>query len=371
MHRSVPRGRRRHRVAFVGLFIASVVGTAAFAEPTRLFVFGAKPNATFEVRKNSTLVATTTSSHLGSVSADVAFVPGDRFDVEGPVATPPVPPLFASLSGENPGCATAAWLPSGDPTVVGYVLSFGTQSVAGGETLRYEQAIEVGTSTLHTECVLPTGTYYFAVQARSADGVMSSYSSERSILIQALAVLIAGFEAAVADEGVRLSWRVDADEPVQGFSVYRGEGTASPVQLTDELIDAAATSFVDATPRAGTAYTYILAAIKENGDEVLSIPASVTTPALALALGQNYPNPFNPTTKIPFVLEREGRVLVRVFDIRGSLVATVFDGTLGEGRHSIEWSGRDQRGQPVASGLYLYQLTSGNRSMSKKMMMVK
>ena len=174
MHRSVPQGRRGHRVACAGLVLSSVLGPSAFAEPTKLFVFGARPNATFEVRKNNTLVATKTSTLLGAIFADADGVSGDRFDILGPDAAPPVPPLFPSLDSNNPGCATAAWLPSGDPTVVGYVLSFGTQSVAGGETLQYEQAIEVGTATLYTECALPAGTYYFAVQARSADGVMST-----------------------------------------------------------------------------------------------------------------------------------------------------------------------------------------------------
>ena len=371
MHRSVLQGRRGLRVAFAGLVLSSVFGSSAFAAPTKIFVFGARPSATFEVRKNNTLVATRTSSPLGAIFADADGVSGDRFDILGPDAAPPAPPLFPSLASNNPGCATAAWLPSGDPTVVGYVLSFGTQSVAGGETLQYEQAIEVGTATLYTECALPVGTYYFAVQARNADGVMSAYSGERSIVIQTLAVLISMFEATVADEGVRLSWRLDADEPVQGYRVYRGEGTAAPVQLTDGLIDASATSFVDPDPRAGVSYTYILAAIKENGDEVQSLPASVTTPALSLALGQNYPNPFNPVTKIPFVLESEGRALVRVFDVKGALVATVFDGTLGAGRHSVEWSGRDERGQPVASGLYLYTLATNKRTLAKKMMLVK
>ncbi len=374
MHRAVRHGRPGRFAALAALVasfsLCAVVGTAIGA-PTKVFVFGAKPNAPFEVLKNTNLIATATSSPIGSVNLSIDATSGDRLDLIGPDTAPPVPPLFSSLETNNPGCATAAWLPSGDPTVVGYVLSFGTQSVAGGENTHYEQSVEVGASTLHTECVLLPGTYYFAIQARNADGVMSAYSSERSVLIQTVAVLISTFGATVAEDGVRLAWRVEADEVVRGFHVYRSEGTAPALRLTDDLIDASATSFVDAATRASTSYTYVLSAVKENGDEVQSVPASVTTPALALSLGQNYPNPFNPTTRIPFALETTGRVVVRVFDIRGAHVATVLDQSMEAGRHSVEWSGRDENGGPVASGLYFYQLTSGTRTLSRKMMLVK
>jgi hypothetical protein len=334
-------------------------------------VFGAKPNAVIEVYKNSTVMTTTTLSPLGSLFVNLDAAAGDRFDIVGPDTQPPVPPLFASLESNAPACATASWFPSGDPAVVGYVVSFGTASVASGAAPYYDQSVEVGAGSLHTECTLPPATYYFAVQARNADGVMSAYSTERSVAIQTVAVLISMFEASVATEGVRLVWRVETDEVVEGYRVYRSQSNAPESRLTDDLLPSSAASFVDNGARSATSYTYVLAAVKENGDEVRSVPASVTTPTLDLALGQNYPNPFNPSTQIPFTLEAAGRVIVRVFDVRGASVATVYDGTLGPGRHTVGWSGRDDNGQPVASGIYLYSLTTGKRTMSRKMVMLK
>jgi hypothetical protein len=336
-----------------------------------VLVFGARPNATIEVRKNSTLVITTMSSPLGAISTGTDAVSGDRFDILGPDLAAPVPPLFTSLSANASGCATAAWSPSGDPTVVGYVVSFGQQSVANGDAARYEQSAEVGPSTLYTECTLLPSTYYFAVQARNADGVMSAYSNERSVTLQTLAVTFSMFEAVVAEDGVRLSWRVETDEVVQGYRVHRSEGASTEVQLNASLLEPSASEFLDRDARAGRSYTYVVTAVKENGNEVRSTSAPVTTPALALTLGQNYPNPFNPSTKIPFTVETAGRVVVRVFDVRGAQVATIFDGVLGEGRHTLEWSGRDDAGRPVASGLYLYALTTGKRTLSRKMLLVK
>jgi hypothetical protein len=100
-------------------------------------------------------------------------------------------------------------------------------------------------------------------------------------------------------------------------------------------------------------------------------PTPVTPTVPALSLDQNYPNPFNPSTRIPFTLESADRVLLRIYDVRGAHVATVFDGNLGLGRHSFEWSGRDDAGQPVASGVYLYTLTTHQQTLSKKMLVVK
>ncbi len=372
MHHVVRRGRRRRFYALAVFATATVlVRGVASAAPVKVLVFGAKPTTTVDVRKNDVVVATLTSTPLGTIAADADAVSGDRFDILGPDLAPPTPPLFASLATAAAGCATAAWLPSGDPTVVGYVVSFGRQSVAGGDAPRYEQSVEVGPATLHTECALFPSTYYFAVQARNSDGVMSAYSSERSVVIQTLAVLFASFDAVAAEDGVRLSWRVDADEVVQGYRVYRSEGASPEVLLNDALVDASAGAYLDARVRAATSYTYFVTAVKENGDEVRSTSASVTTPALAVALGQNFPNPFNPSTEIPFVTESAGRVVVRVFDVRGAHVATLFDGVLAEGRHSVAWSGRDDAGRPVASGLYLYTLASGKRTLSRKMVLLK
>jgi hypothetical protein len=372
MHPVVRRGRRWHFCALAVLATVTVLTPRiALPAPTKLLVFGAKPNATVEIRKNTNLVATVPSTPLGTVAADADGISGDRFEILGPETAPPVPPLFTSLATNTPGCATAAWLPSGDPTVIGYRVSFGTLSVAGGDAAVYGQSVDVGASTLHTECALLPARYYFAVQTRNADGGLSTYSGERSVVIQSLAVLFASFDAAVSEEGVRLAWRVEADEVVLGYRVYRSEGTAPEVRLTPSLLGVSTNSFMDVEARAGRSYTYFVTAVKENGDEVRSVAASVTTAALALALGQNYPNPFNPSTKIPFTLESTGQVVVRVFDVRGAQVATLFDGTLGEGRHSLAWSGRGDDGRPVASGLYFYSLTAGQRTLSRKMLLMK
>lgn len=104
------------------------------------------------------------------------------------------------------------------------------------------------------------------------------------------------------------------------------------------------------------------------------ITAVATPPAVpsGVALRQNYPNPFNPRTTIRYTLPRAERVQLRVFDVQGRLVATLRNGSEPAGERRVEWDGRDGQGQPVASGVYLYRLTtqSGER-FSKRMVVVK
>ena len=89
------------------------------------------------------------------------------------------------------------------------------------------------------------------------------------------------------------------------------------------------------------------------------------------ALEQNYPNPFNPTTEIRFTLSDPGQVTLQVYDILGRKVATLVDGQLGAAAHTVTWNGRDDAGQSVASGTYLYRLDTSGFSQTRTMTLIK
>jgi len=77
----------------------------------------------------------------------------------------------------------------------------------------------------------------------------------------------------------------------------------------------------------------------------------------------NYPNPFNPETWIPFELAEDARVALRIYDISGTVVRTLDLGQRPMGEHvdrahAAYWDGRNQSGEPVASGVYVYELTA-------------
>ncbi len=95
--------------------------------------------------------------------------------------------------------------------------------------------------------------------------------------------------------------------------------------------------------------------------------SSVSAPALA----QNYPNPFNPSTKIAFTLVRPGEVNLTVHDLTGRPVRRLLAGWTDAGDHAIVWDGRNENGEPVASGVYFYRMETHGRLEAKKMVLLR
>ena len=89
------------------------------------------------------------------------------------------------------------------------------------------------------------------------------------------------------------------------------------------------------------------------------------------SLEQNYPNPFNPSTMISFSLKEDAEINLVVYSILGNKVATVYSGKASIGRHEFEWNGQNDSGIAVASGIYLYRLEVGEKSLTRKMLLLK
>ncbi|HXX65366.1 MAG TPA: FlgD immunoglobulin-like domain containing protein, partial [Bacteroidota bacterium] len=90
------------------------------------------------------------------------------------------------------------------------------------------------------------------------------------------------------------------------------------------------------------------------------------------SLGVNYPNPFNPTTTIPVALPVHAQIQLKIYNILGQEVRTVFDGALDGGRYWFTWDGRNESGAPVATGVYISRLTtSTGKQYTGKMLLLK
>ena len=85
------------------------------------------------------------------------------------------------------------------------------------------------------------------------------------------------------------------------------------------------------------------------------------------SLEQNYPNPFNPGTKISFSLTKPEHVTLRIINTTGQHISTLLDEEKNSGIHSVYWN---TSGQELPSGVYFYQLTVGNYSKTRKMILV-
>ncbi len=90
----------------------------------------------------------------------------------------------------------------------------------------------------------------------------------------------------------------------------------------------------------------------------LQIPVGVEPPSPPgrIVLYRNFPNPFNPSTNLGFRIADRGFARLEVFDVAGGKVATLVERELPPGEHWFQWDGRNEAGEAVASGIYLYRL---------------
>lgn len=102
-------------------------------------------------------------------------------------------------------------------------------------------------------------------------------------------------------------------------------------------------------------YKHILAGVKTGGG----------TPS-SFQLEQNYPNPFNPATKINYTVDKAGPVSIKVYNTLGQEVATLLNQNLQPGSYQVTFDG-----SALASGMYIYKMTAGSFSQSRKMVLTK
>ena len=107
-----------------------------------------------------------------------------------------------------------------------------------------------------------------------------------------------------------------------------------------------------------------------DGSDALSALAEKLIPEV-FALHQNYPNPFNPTTQIRYDLPEDALVNFTIYDMMGRVVKKLVSGKQNAGYKSIQWNAKNNQGQPVAAGLYLYTIQAGEFIQTKKMILLK
>lgn len=90
-----------------------------------------------------------------------------------------------------------------------------------------------------------------------------------------------------------------------------------------------------------------------------------------LLVEQNHPNPFNPSTHLSFIITVEQTVRVDIYDLLGRKVRTLADRRFSPGRHTFAWDACDDMGRLVASGTYLYRVTTEKRALTKKMILLR
>jgi fibronectin type 3 domain-containing protein len=216
------------------------------------------------------------------------------------------------------------------------------------------------------------GEHMFHVVFHCDDGTKGVSELATVIADREVPVLIRSFETAWSNEGVKLQWSLGEGADLSGFNIYRSDEQNTGFQrINGELLPAGqGNEYTDRDVRPGATYWYRLGAVDAEG-EWMSATVSISVPAASLALYQNVPNPFNPTTSISFALPDRARATLRVYDVQGRHVKTLVDEVLDAGMKHAEWDATDARGNRVGSGMYFYRLTAGEKTITKKMILLK
>ena len=90
-----------------------------------------------------------------------------------------------------------------------------------------------------------------------------------------------------------------------------------------------------------------------------------------LALSQNYPNPFNPETTIRFDLPQPTEIELVIHNLAAQKVVTLVQGNRPAGSYSLRWDGRDDHGRELASGVYLYRLSTADGITTRKLLLLR
>jgi len=111
-------------------------------------------------------------------------------------------------------------------------------------------------------------------------------------------------------------------------------------------------------------YFQIISHPKVTGLEGEQVPVK-------FALMNNYPNPFNSSTTINYSIDKYNQTELRIYTLQGQLVTTLVNKIHHPGSYSIQWDGKNTSGHKVASGLYFYRLSAGDRVDTKKIIFLK
>jgi hypothetical protein len=137
-------------------------------------------------------------------------------------------------------------------------------------------------------------------------------------------------------------------------------------------------NYTDDTGVMGEVYTYYVTALYEGGYEsgasnevVVEVTSADDLIPAVTRLDNNYPNPFNPETTIRFSLHENNKVEIVIYNIKGEKVRELLSSELPASYHTVVWDGRNDRGRMVASGVYLYQMSTSDFSQIKKMLLMK
>ena len=325
-----------------------------------------------------------------SVIADQTFTVGEAVSLTLPVATGGTPPYTYTLAPTLPArlsfdpIANGAGAIGGTPTAALPPTPFtytATDAIGTSASITFTITVEMNLDVNADGSVNVLDLILVAVfYGTRGDGLPADVNADGIVNVDDFAAVAAGVDAAGA-------------LPLQAVQAAL---LAAAAQAGDIEAIAGAPVRFDTHPYTWSkqvAYRNAAAAfadvrhLAETGDmrlgkgvallaELLQLLKEMNTIPETTALLPNYPNPFNPETWIPYHLAQDADVTLTIYNVQGDIVQMLILGHQPAGVYESRgcaayWNGRNQIGEPVASGLYFYTLTAGEFTATRKLLITK
>ena len=268
----------------------------------------------------------------------------------------------------NASTGTAAFIAAtglASPDALAFDANDVLYAVANNNNL-YTVNITTGTTSL----IGPMGFTTKALSNDPTDGTMYGSSVDDRIYTVDLAT---GASTLVGSTGLGGSTHALYFDPQGNLYGTKGSSTEPYTLISIDKLTGIGTTIgpIGFTAVIGLASKVVITTgVDEDGSEFWDDDKPWGLPAKTV-LFENFPNPFNPSTTIRYALGEEAHVTVKIYNILGQVVATLVDEPQTAGYGSVVWNGRNESGAGVASGMYVYRMTAGGFTDTKRMLLLK
>jgi hypothetical protein len=345
----------------VGLPTGATVSTAGALAWTPTFAQAGSPYTITVVASDGLLTDTTSAV----VTVNRSVVRGD-VDKNGTLGNSDVSLILQHVVGlitiTDPAAAYAADA-NGSGTISAYDAALTLQAAAGLITLPAVADESLG-----------------KVASVDAAGSLSWTAPEATNDAEVVKISL-GLSNSASVYAVQLSSKIDAGISIDGVNAALPDGWEMKWNVVDNELRVA---MAGATPLPSGSVATVMVRLKNNegrinfatdallNENFQSLGAvEIAAVPTVFALGQNYPNPFNPSTTIKYQIANEANVSLDVYNLQGQKIRTLVAKEQKAGYYSVVWDGRNEAGQTVSSGLYLYRVQAGSFVATHKMLLIK
>ena len=283
----------------------------------------------------------------------------DDFNLEVIQNVPPDPVIgfIAEADGTGENDVTLRWQKSGDPDVNGYLIYRNNENtVTDDDTINVENR----SSTTFRDVNVPPGNYTYQIVTYKTIFLQSERSPKQTVVVSpdtAAPEPPTLLSLTLSSDGVEILWKPSVSRDVTTYRITEGLTILTEIEINELKTEY---KFIDDRPLPTGSFTYAVIAIDEADNESIPLEKRLRI------LDEPYPNPFTPLSpdtdfnQVVFparaLEEASGEFTVLIFDIDGMLVRSL---TASPGETELIWDGRNEVGEIVESGVYVYQLQVG------------